>query len=304
MNSSGPNADVNADRVNEEDPVFELGPNRYGKSRIRVVTVDRHPDRHDLRDLTIDIALEGDFSAAHVDGDNTNIIATDTMKNTVYAHARDHRSDSVEVFGLVLARHFAAYPQVDRAVVTLRQHGWQRIPLAGGSAPDAFTRSGDLTRLAIVAASRSGTSIEAGIEDLTIMKTTKSAFVGFERDAWTTLPDAADRIMATKITALWGYGETAAEPGFDFESTFERARTTLLTVLAEHFSPSVQTSVWIMATAMLEAEPAMDWVRMVLPNLHHWTVNLEPFGPHNPAMVYVSTTEPHGLIDATVRRTG
>ena len=282
--------------------MFELGANRYGKSRIRLVTVDRSMDRHEMRDLTVDVSLEGDFTAAHVDGDNANIVATDTMKNTVYALAREHLTGPPEVLGLAVARHFAAYPQVDKAVITLRQHGWTRIPLASGGSPDAFTRSGDLTRVAIVAASAGGATVEAGIEDLTVMKTTRSAFTGFERDKWTTLPEADDRIMSTKISAVWGYGETAAEPGFDFDAAFEGARSTLLTVLAEHFSPSVQTSVWIMATAMLEADPAMDWVRMVLPNLHHWTVNLEPFGLDNRDMVYVSTTEPHGLIDATVRR--
>jgi urate oxidase len=290
--------------VNEEGSMFELGANRYGKSRIRLVTVDRKTDQHVLRDLTVDVSLEGDFTAAHVDGDNANVVATDTMKNTVYAFARDHPTGPAEAFGLAVARHFAAYRQVDRAVVTLREHAWIRIPLATGPAPDAFTRSGELTRVAMVAATKSGASVEAGIEDLTVMKTTKSAFTGFERDRYTTLADTDDRIMATKVTALWGYGETAAEPGFDFEAAFERARGTLLTVLAEHFSPSVQTSIWVMATAMLEAEPAIDWVRMVLPNLHHWTVNLEPFGLDNPGMVYVSTTEPHGLIDATVRRSG
>ena len=288
--------------MNQEDPVFELGANRYGKSRIRLVTVDRSMDRHEMRDLTVDVSLEGDFTAAHVDGDNANIVATDTMKNTVYAFAREHLTGPAEVLGLALARHFAAYPQVDKAVITLRQHGWTRIPLASGGSPDAFTRSGDLTRVAIVAASAGGATVEAGIEDLTVMKTTRSAFTGFERDKWTTLAEADDRIMSTKITAVWGYGETAAEPGFDFDVAFDGARSTLLSVLAEHFSPSVQTSVWIMATAMLEADPAMDWVRMVLPNLHHWTVNLEPFGLENRDMVYVSTTEPHGLIDATVRR--
>ncbi len=282
--------------------MFELGANRYGKSRIRLVTVDRSMDRHEMRDLTVDVSLEGDFTAAHVDGDNANIVATDTMKNTVYAFAREHLTGPPEVLGLAVARHFAAYPQVDKAVITLRQHGWTRIPLASGGSPDAFTRSGDLTRVAIVAASAGGATVEAGIEDLTVMKTTRSAFTGFERDKWTTLPEADDRIMSTKIAAVWGYGETAAEPGFDFDVAFDGARSTLLTVLAEHFSPSVQTSVWIMATAMLEADPAMDWVRMVLPNLHHWTVNLEPFGLDNRDMVYVSTTEPHGLIDATVRR--
>ena len=290
--------------MSEEEPVFELGANRYGKSKIRLVTVRRDPGRHSLRDLTVDVALEGDFTAAHVDGDQAHVIATDTMKNTVYAFARDRLTGAVESFGLEIARHFAAYPQVDRATVTLREHDWARIPLAGGPAPDAFTRSGQLTRVAVVAAGATGTRVEAGIEDLVVMKTTKSAFKGFARDRYTTLPDTDDRIMAIKITALWGYGETAADAGFDFDSAFERARTTLLTVLAEHFSPAVQTSIWIMATAMLEGEPAMDWVRMVLPNLHHWTVNLEPFGLDNPGTVFVATTEPHGLIDATVRRGG
>ncbi len=284
--------------------MFELGANRYGKSRIRLVTVDRATERHVLRDLTVDVSLEGDFTAAHVDGDNTNLVATDTMKNTVYAFARDHMSGATEDYGLALARHFAAYPQVDRAVITLREHPWERIPLAVGDAPDAFIRSGDLIRVAIVGATKLGASVEAGVEELTVMKTTKSAFTGFERDAYTTLPETDDRVMATKISALWGYAETAAEPGFDFDASFNRAKTTLLTVLAEHFSPSVQTSIWVMASAMLEAEPSIDWVRMVLPNLHHWTVNLEPFGLDNPNMVYVSTTEPHGLIDATVRRSG
>ena len=288
--------------MNQEAGVFELGANRYGKSRIRLVTVRRDPDRHLLRDLTVDVSLEGDFAAAHVDGDNTNIVTTDTMKNTVYAFARENLDGSAESFGLEVARHFAAYPQVERATLTIREHGWTRIPLAAGPAPDAFTRDGDLMRVSVVAATKTGASVEAGIEDLTVMKTTKSAFAGFEQDAWTTLREVQDRIMATRITALWGYGETAVEPGFDFDAAFERSRGTLLTVLAEHFSPSVQASIWIMASAILEVEPTIDWVRMVLPNLHHWTVDLASFGLDNPASVYVSTSEPFGLIDATVRR--
>ena len=66
---------------------IELGPNRYGKSAIRLVKVVRDGPRHTIRDLTVDIALEGDFTAAHVDGDNAHVVATDTMKNTVYAFA-------------------------------------------------------------------------------------------------------------------------------------------------------------------------------------------------------------------------
>jgi len=99
---------------------YELGENRYGKSRIRLVTVRRDGDRHDLRDLTVDISLEGDFEAAHVSGDNAHLVATDTMKNTVYAFAKDRLTGSPEAFGLELARHFAAGSQVSRATISLR----------------------------------------------------------------------------------------------------------------------------------------------------------------------------------------
>ncbi len=283
---------------------YELGENRYGKSRIRLVTVRRGPERHDLRDLTVAVALEGEFDAVHVDGDNAGVIATDTMKNTVYAFARDRLTGSTEAFGLELARHFAGYDVVSRAIVDLQEHGWSRLPIDGGEAPDAFVRSGDLTRLAHVAIDRGGSpQVEAGLDDLTVMKTTKSAFSGFDRDRFTTLAEVDDRLMATKVRATWGYASgAAADAGFDFDAAWTRAREALMSSLAEHFSPSVQASIWIMGRAMMDAEPSIDWVRMVLPNLHHWRVDLAPFGLDNPGEVFVSTTEPHGLIDATVHR--
>src|SRR5947207_2107818 len=166
-------------------------------------------------------------------------------------------------------------------------------------APEAFVRSGTFTRTATVSVAGDAASIEAGVEELTVLKTTKSAFVGFERDRYTTLRETDDRIMATKVTATWGYGPAAATDGFDFDAAHARALERLLATLAEHVSPSVQTSIWIMASAMLDADPAIEWVRMVLPNLHHWTVDLSPFGMDNPGEVFVATTEPHGLIDAT-----
>ena len=290
----------------ERDPAggYELGANRYGKSRIRLVTVRRDPDRHHLRDLTVAVALEGDFDAVHTRGDNAGVIATDTMKNTVYAFARDRLTGSPEAFGLELARHFAGYEACSRAIIDIEEQRWLRIPEEGGEAPDAFVRAGDLARLAHVAVDKTGAvEVEAGVGDLTVMKTTKSAFTGFDRDRYTTLPEVDDRLMATKLRATWGYRpELVAAGSFEFDATWDRARLALCQSLAEHFSPSVQASIWIMSTAMMDAEPSIDWVRMVLPNLHHWQVDLSPFGLDNPGEVFVSTTEPHGLIDATVHR--
>lgn len=281
---------------------YELGENRYGKSRIRLVTVRRERDHHDLRDLTVDVALEGDFAAAHVAGDNAGVIATDTMKNTVYAFAKDRLTGSPEAFGLALARHFGAAPQVSRAMIGIREHGWSRIETPDGLAADAFQRSGPAVRVTDVTVARGKAVVVAGVEDLTVLKTTKSGFVGFQRDRYTTLPETDDRIMATKVSATWAYGDAATVDGFDFDGSHALAVERLLTTFAEHVSPSVQTSIWIMATAMLDADRAIDWVRMVLPNLHHWTVDLSPFGLENRGEVLIPTTEPHGLIDATVRR--
>jgi len=278
--------------------MIELGPNRYGKAAIRVVRVGRDTSPHRLRDLTVAIALEGDFTAAHVDGDNANVVATDTMKNTTYALAADHLTGSIEDFATVLGRHFLEFEQVDRAIVNIREHAWRAIAVGGRLAPDAFTRTGEGTRVATVAVGRDATVVEAGIEDVIVMKTTRSAFAGFPHDRFTTLADTDDRLMASKVTAIWRYGA----PDIDFDATWDAARGTLLEVFADHDSPSVQTSIWIMAKAMLERHEELDEVRMVLPNLHHWVVDLDQFGIDNDRRVYVATTEPHGLIEATVRR--
>ncbi len=278
--------------------MIELAANRYGKAAIRLVRVARGPDGDQLRDLTVAIALEGDFAAAHTDGDNSLVIATDTMKNTAYAFAKTHLDGPLEDYGRALAEHFLEAPQVDIATVNIKGHHWRPIDVAGTPAPDAFVRGGEGTRVATITATRAATTVEAGVEDLVVMKTTRSAFSGFPRDEYTTLPETDDRLMATRVTAIWRYGS----PDLDFDRVFLDVRTTLLESFADHDSPSVQTSIWIMARAILDRHDEVEEVRMVLPNLHHWLVDLRPFGLENDREIYTPTTEPHGLIEATVRR--
>jgi urate oxidase len=280
--------------------VIELGPNRYGKSGIRLVKLVRGPDRHQVRDLTVSVVLEGAFEAAHVEGDNAAVVATDTMKNTVYALAREHLVGPVEAFGLTLARHFAAFDQVRVATIGIDEHRWLRMPTDDGEAPNAFLRSGDFTRTASVSASEGGVAIQAGIRDLAVMKTGRSAFRGFPRDEYTTLPEVDDRIMATMLSATWRYGE--AVHGADFDALFDAVGETILDVFADHDSPSVQASAWIVGRAVLERHAELDEIRLTLPNLHHWLVDLSPFGQPNDGEIFVATREPYGLIEVTVRR--
>jgi urate oxidase len=94
---------------------IRLAQNNYGKSRVRLLRVERQEGRHDVKELTLAISFEGDFETAHTKGDNTKILPTDTMKNTVYALARQHPVETVEEFGLHLVDHFLTYnPHVSR----------------------------------------------------------------------------------------------------------------------------------------------------------------------------------------------
>jgi urate oxidase len=273
----------------------ELGPNRYGKSAIRLVRVDRSAGGDRIRDLTVAIALEGDFAASYVDGDNSLVVATDTMKNTAYALAAEHLTGAIETYAAALGRHFLEDSQVSTVTVSIDEFAWRPI----GSAPDAFTRDRTSTRTCVVAMWRDGLTVDAGIADLVVMKTSKSAFSGFPRDEYTTLAETDDRLLATKVSAVWRYLDGVS---VDYDASFEAVSRTLLDVFADHFSVSVQASIWIIGQAIVERHPEVAEITMTLPNLHHWLADIERFGITNDRQVYVSTTEPHGLIQATVRR--
>jgi urate oxidase len=278
--------------------VTELADDRYGKRSIRLVRVIRGPV-HRVRDLTVDVSLEGDFDAAYTDGDNAAVIATDTMKNTVYALAPEHLTGAIEAFAIALSRHFVEARPVERATVAIREHDWVPIETSAGAAPDAFQRAGGATRTTVATAGGGDVVVDSGVGDLVVMKTARSAFSGFPRDRFTTLREVRDRIMATRVTATWRNRDTEA----DWDGRHAALLRTLLATFADHDSESVQHSIWIIGNAMLEAEPAISEVTMRLPNLHHWLVDLEPFGGVNDGGILVATAEPYGLIEATVRRT-
>lgn len=276
-----------------------LGPNRYGKSEIRLVKLVRHVDRHDLKDLTVSIAFEGDFGAAHTDGDNSAVLPTDTMKNTVYALARQHSLEHIEAFGLALGDHFiAGNPQVSRVVVEIRERMWERLEAGGGPAPAAFLGSRAEARTASVDYSRERVSMRSGLDDLLLLKSARSAFSGFLRDRYTTLKDTEDRILATALTASWLYRES----GGNFTRLWGEVRQALLDAFAGHDSRSVQHTLYAMGEAVLARCREVVEIRLTMPNKHHLPVDLEPFGLTNDNDVFVATAAPYGLIEATVTR--
>jgi urate oxidase len=279
--------------------VPRLGENGYGKSRVRLVKVSRRDGRHELRDLTVSIRLEGEFEDAHVRGDNRDVLPTDTMKNTVYALARQTDIDAIEDFARALATHFLPHnPAVSRSRVTVREHGWYRIPVGGRPHPHAFVRGSDEVDLATVTAEGDAVRIESGIDDLRVLKTTGSGFEGYPRDRFTTLRETSDRVLATAMRVRWTYGLTEVSYG----EIRPRAREAILETFAEHESRSVQHTAYAMGEAVLERCPEIDAVAFSLPNKHHLLVDLTPFALDNPNEIFVATEEPYGLIEAIVRR--
>jgi urate oxidase len=280
-----------------------LTSHAYGKSSILLTKVRRLEDRHELVELKVKIRLGGQFERSYTDGDNSNIIATDSMKNTVYLLAKDHPVESPESFALHLADHFlVTYPQVDWTEVHIWQSSWQRIVVDGNPHPTAFQSGGAEVRLATAVSRRdkgqNAEVLQGGLRDLLVLKTTDSAFTGFVRDAFTTLPDSTDRILATKICAGWSFADRHA----DFNLAFDRIRAALLGTFARHKSKAVQQTLYAMADAALEVEPAISRIHLGLPNKHRVPFDFKPFGKRFENDIYVLTEGPCGEISASVSR--
>jgi urate oxidase len=275
-----------------------LGEHRYGKSEVRLVKLSRGAERHELRDLTVDVMLDGDFEAVHTEGDNTGLVATDTMRNVVYALAAEHGLDSVPSFGATLVKHFLGYARVTGAAIHIREHPWERLPGQANGHPHAWQRSAGGTRVEEVTGGVGGRRHAGGVEDLLVLRSSGSAFEGFDRDRFTTLPETTDRILATVVAARWEYREAAG----DLEAAWGRVRDRLLEAFTDHHSPSVQSTLYRMGEAVLEAHPEIERIHLSLPNRHHLPFDVSRFGVEDRGEVFHATTEPYGLIEATVER--
>lgn len=281
-----------------------LASNRYGKSRVRLMRVTRHASHHDLDDWTVQVLLTGDFETAHTVGDNSNILPTDTMKNTVYFVARQSKAKTMEEYAKELIEYILSRnPQVSSAEVTIESHLWKRLTVDGKPYPTAFMRGSDERQTTLVSR-RQGEpfAITSGLDHLTVLKTAQSGFVGYIKDELTTLPETTDRLFGTAVNAQWSYTPRAIADGVDFDKVRHHLRETMITTFARHDSLSVQQTLFAMAEAALGHTDVIDEVHLLMPNKHNLLVDLSRFGSDNPNHIFVPTDEPHGTIEATVRR--
>lgn len=286
-----------------------LSGNRYGKAETRLLRVVRHAERHDVTDLNVSVALSGDFADAHLAGDNSNVLPTDSQRNAVHAFAKEHGVGQIEDFALRLARHFVdSQPPVHRARVHIDEYLWERVAQTGHS----FARSGREVRTTQVTCSRPEEAsphgrgdggdawVVSGLRDLVLLNTTGSRFRGYAVDRYTTLAETTDRILATAVTARWRH---AAADG-DWASSYAEVRGLLVGAFAETFSDSLQQTLYAMGRRVLEHCPRIAEVRLSLPNRHHLPVDLTPFGLEDGNEVFHVADRPYGLVEGEVVRDG
>ena len=272
-----------------------LGDNRYGKAENRVVRITKEGPVHQIKDMTVSVALSGDLDATHLTGDNSGVLPTDSMKNTCFAFAQRYGAREIEEYALLLARHFVdSQPSIGRARVAVEEHAWERV----GDGPHSFVRSGGGTRTCTVHYDGADVWVVSGLKDLTVLNSTDSEFCGYVKDEYTTLPEAHDRILATDITAQWRH---AGESG-DWGKSYERAKHALLEAFAATHSRSLQQTLFEMGTRVLEENPELCEVRLKLPNKHHFAYDTAPFGLDNPNETFLAADRPYGLIEGDVRR--
>ena len=278
----------------------QLVHDNYGKSRVRLMKVARHGDRHELQNITVNIALEGDFDDIHLHGDNSKCLPTDTMKNTVYAlAAQTDEIEEIEGFGLRLATYLLDHnEQVSRLSIDIVEHPYTRMAPDGEPHPHSFTKDEGEKRTTAIRMTRDKTSVGSGIEDLIVLKTTKSGFAGFIKDNYTFLPETDDRIFCTSVKANWQY----TDPQAATEGAWRAVRQTILDTFAGHDSLSVQHTLYAMGEAVLENHKGVEEISFSLPNIHCIPVDVSKFGEENRNAIFLPTDEPHGLIEGTLRR--
>ncbi|MFI5706668.1 factor-independent urate hydroxylase [Kribbella sp. NPDC051620] len=282
---------------------IHLGANQYGKAESRVVRIYRDTPRHQIRDLNVSSALRGRFENAHTTGDQSDVLPTDSQKNTAFAFAKEKGVDSIEEFALTLADHFlTASAAADGARVEIEEYNWERIPVDGAGHDHSFVRSGAGIRTTVVNLDGRGDDRKAhvvsGIRDLTVLKSTGSEFHGFLKDKYTTLKETDDRILATSLVARWRYDHTDV----DWDKSYDEIKSLLLEKFATIHSLALQQTLYGMGEAVLERHPEVAEIKFSAPNKHHFLVDLSPFEVENPGEVFIAADRPYGLIEASVVR--
>lgn len=295
---------------------MSLVESSYGKGNVKFLKVKKNPSNpqeQDILQANVQVLLRGAFDVSYTKADNSPIVPTDTVKNTILVEAKTTDVWPIERFAAHLAKHFTSkYSHVSGIEVTIQQTRWTRFAVNGKPHAHSFRHDGPETRNTYLNFDKSGKLLlESSIKDLTVLKSTGSMFYGYNVCDYTTLKPTKDRILSTSVSSTWTFDPKklatledilkAADTGL-FDKTFDVARNTTLELFALENSPSVQATMFNMSTKILELAPAVGKVSYMLPNIHYVLFDLKWKGIESNDELFYPSSDPNGLIKSTVAR--
>ncbi|HQT44199.1 MAG TPA: urate oxidase [Halothiobacillus sp.] len=271
----------------------------YGKARVRIMRVKRDTARHEVRELELQVMLEGDFSASFLSNDNSKVVATDTIKNIVNIVACDNTALETEDFIAAIADYFFNhYRHIHNIKISALETKWARLNINGEPHDHAFLKDANGRNHVTLTTTRATRQIASGVENYTFLKSTASGWVGYWMDEATTLKETTDRIFSTSMDASWVWSAAPA----NYPQTNEKIIVAMMKTFASIYSPSVQNSLFLMGSAALAAVPEIGTISLACPNKHYLPINMAPFHRENPNIIFTPTDEPHGQIECTIVR--
>ncbi|XP_063966794.1 uricase-like [Lytechinus pictus] len=278
----------------------------YGKSGVKLLRLRTEGRVHHIKEIEVDVHITLRSKKDFERGDNSDIIPTDTQKNTIYALAKLVGVRSPEQFGQALCRHFlSSFHHVMAVRVHIEEAPWKRITQGGQEHVHAFVLEKQCIRFCDLLQQRGGlVQVWSGLKDLKVLKTTQSGFVGFIKDKYTSLPEVTDRLFSTSIYARWRY---ATLYGLDEDKAWQMAKEAILDVFAGPpstgvYSASVQHTLYQTQEKILQLIPQISEVTMEMPNSHYFLADLKKINMENNNEVLMPVDKPYGLIRASVKR--
>lgn len=307
-----------ADQGNSDYRITDTG---YGKDCVKIMHVVRNGPTHSIREFEVNTHLKLYTEKDYLVGDNSDIIATDSQKNTVYLLAKKYGVNSPEEFGMLLCQHFLnKYRHVSAVHIHVEEYPWKRIgddcatSVAGGynnttKHNHAFVMTPVVRRYCDVTQDRKDArpTVLTGLKDLRVLKTTKSSFVNFVNDEYRSLADQHDRIFSTIVESKWEFSQVE---GVNFCAVFSKVKELILKNFAGDFamgisSPSVQHTLYLTEKEILDNVPQIVAVQMAMPNCHYFNFDTSKFqsvAPGENNEIFQPVDKPHGIIYAQLDR--
>jgi urate oxidase len=268
--------------------------------------------------FSVDVTVEvfGDnFMPAYTEGDNRNVVATDTMKNFVTNQALGFQAATLEGFLHFLGERFLeTYPQMQSLRLTGKEQPFDavRVPTEDGvgftGSNVLFSRSHNDYAFATLSMERDeqGASVvtdhRCGRLGMQLIKVTGSAFAQFARDEFTTLPERIDRPLFIYLDAYWKYVDVAQMVGQDLSRyiTADQVRDFCGATFHRFVSMSIQHLIHEMGTGLLERFPQMAEVSFEAQNRLWDTAFISDEDER--VKVYVDPRPPYGMITLRLTR--